>query len=170
MTTVALSEAGKYFEGVIGPELRVAALRGLRRAAVRGLQMIVVKIIPGQQPPVDRGTYRAGWKIESIPEGVALYNDEAHAAHIEWGVRAQNVRIGRAMLTALVEWVRRKGIAKKGEDPESVAWAIARSMQKHGIFNRYPGGGLQILKQLVDLWLGDFAREEVAREISREIS
>jgi hypothetical protein len=145
-----------------------AARAGLLKAANRGLQVLITEIIPSRSPqPVDRGTYRAGWKVEVIdPDRVAIMNPEPHAVFIEFGVRAENVKIGRAMLEALSEWAKRKGLAHTNQEAVGVAWAIAKAMQKKGIFNRNRPG-LRILEELVTKRIDNILKEEVAREIQR---
>lgn len=144
---------------------RAAAILGLQSAAARGVQDIIVRIIPSRTPqPVDRGVYRSGWRFYPAPNGAVIECFEPHAVLIEDGVRASNVKIGRAMIQALAEWVKRKGIAS-GDEAESVAWAIAKSMKRRGIFNR--GKGMGILAELVEKYLPGYVQEEVAREVAR---
>ncbi len=133
-------------------------------SAQRIVQLINVEIIPSfDHPPVDRGTYRAGWRVEAKPNVVHIVNTVKHSPFIEFGVRASNVKPGRAMVGALTQWVRRKGIgggvSKTGKPTKpsldqaaSTAWAIAKSMAGYqakigwvpgtGIFkgNTAPGG------------------------------
>ncbi len=192
-TTLKLENAGQHYRDM-APKLQAAARRGLLSAAERGVQRIVSEIIPSRSPqPVDRGVYRAGWKARSIEDGAEILNTEAHAVFIEEGVRPGNVKAGRAMIAALLEWVVRKGMGKSRLAPShtalrkvggkltashtvlkvvhdedanmQVVWAIIASMKKRGIFNR-GGQGLGILKQLNNE-LPDICREEVTREIAK---
>jgi hypothetical protein len=157
--TVTLKEAGVEFEEM-GRRIRKAALAGLRSAALRGIAVIVAEIIPSRVPqPVDRGLYRAGWKAHPLKNGAVIYNHEPHAALIEHGVRASNVKIGRAMIAALAEWARRKGF----EDPERAAWGIAKKMKERGIFGQT---GLGVLA-LLNARLPGIIREEVTREVNK---
>lgn len=134
-----------------------AAERGLVSAAHRLVNVIVTEIIPAEpRVPVDRGIYRGAWRVR--PQGrraVLVANDSPHAVFIEDGVRGQNVKPGRAMIEALAKWAVRKGIAGAGNgrdakgryvgatvDSMRIAWAIAKSMQKKGIFDG--GKGLKI--------------------------
>jgi hypothetical protein len=145
--------------------LRAAVVRGLHSAALRAVQVVVTQIIPSRSPqPVDRGVYRAGWRAVLLPDGADVENLEPVAPLVEDGVRAANVKPGRAMIRALASWVVRKGLASP-EDAEHVAWAIAKTMQVRGIFGR--GQGLGILRELVDRRLDAIVREEVEREIAR---
>jgi hypothetical protein len=144
---------------------RKAAVLGLQSAAARGVQDIITRIIPSRTPqPVDRGVYRSGWRFYPAPDGAVIECFEPHAILIEDGVRAGNVKIGKKMIDALAEWVQRKGIVS-GDEARSVAWAIAKSMQRRGIFNK--GKGMGILAELVDKYLPGYVEEEVAREVER---
>jgi len=144
---------------------RKAAVLGLQSAAARGVQDIVTRIIPSRTPqPVDRGVYRSGWRFYTAPDGAVIECFEPHAILIEDGVRAGNVKIGKKMIDALAEWVQRKGIVS-GDEARGVAWAIAKSMQRRGIFNK--GKGMGILAELVDKYLPNYVEEEVAREVER---
>lgn len=163
-TEITLKEAAQH-TGELKEKWRKAAILGLQSAAARGVQDIITRIIPSRTPqPVDRGIYRSGWRFYPSPNGAVIENFEPHAVLIEDGVRASNVKIGRAMINALAEWVKRKGIA--GEDEaEQVAWAIAKSMKRRGIFNH--GKGMGILAELVEKYLPGYVQEEVAREVER---
>jgi len=158
---ITLKEAGVEFEDM-GKRMRSAAIKGLRSAALRGVQIIITEIIPSRVPqPVDRGLYRAGWKqmpIGGKSPGDVIYNHEPHAMLVDRGVRASNVKIGRAMIAALAEWAKRKGF----EHPESAAWGIAKKMKERGIFGQT---GLGILA-LLNARLPEVVREEVTREIN----
>jgi hypothetical protein len=100
--------------------IREAAIRGLRAAALRLVNHIVVSVIPAEpRVPVDRGIYRAGWKMRPIEGGAEVYNNTPHASFIEDGVRAANVKVGRLMLDAITAWVKRKGI-DKGPGPKLI--------------------------------------------------
>jgi len=165
----------KVFEAGHEESVRVWLDQGFEKAAERALlatgnrlvATIQNEIIPKEEPkPVDRGIYRAAWRAKKIKGGAEVYNTAPHAVFIEYGVRAQNVKIGPAMINALEQWVMRKGIASKKE-ARSVAYAIAMSMKKKGIFNRGGRGGLRILDKALDR-LGDFLNKEFQVEIRRE--
>lgn len=146
-------------------------------AAVRGLNTVVTVIIPSRDPtPVDRGIYRAGYKVGMIPEGATVYNDSPAAAIIEGGVRASNIKIGRKLINALAQWIIRKGIVKRGKgakgaadaitEARSIAWAIAKKAKAgKGFHNQRPGGGLQIQAQLNRDFIKQYVREEVMRAL-----
>ena len=159
---VALKDADAFFAN-LPVELRSASVRGLHSAALRLQGVITTVLIPSRTPqPVDRGVYRAGWRTVFESDGATVENLEVHAIFIEEGVRAENVKPGKKMISALVEWVVRKGIAG-GKEAVSVAWAIARAQQKKGIFAN--GQGLGIVRELVDVWVERVTQEEVLREV-----
>ncbi len=147
---------------------REAALKGLHSAAMRAVQIIQTEIIPSRVPqPVDRGLFRAGWRWKPESTGALIYNVEPHAAFVEFGVRAGNVKIGKKMILALAEWAVRKKLAEPGKKAIAAAWAIAKTMQRRGIFK---GDGLRILEELVDVYLPDLVQEEIAAEIEFELT
>lgn len=163
---VDLEDAASYF-GSFTHELDRAAKRGLLSAAHQAVSVILVSIIPTRTPsPVDRGIYRSGWRAKQEEYGASFGNDEPHAGFIEDGVRAANVKPGRAMITALAAWATRKGIAS-GKDSLAAAWAISRAMQRRGIFKG--GTGMGILREVIDQHIERLVQEEVAREIERSI-
>lgn len=170
--TIDLKLSGKEIER-LGPKLRATVGRALFSAAIRGVQVIQTQIIPRRVPqPVDRGMYRAGWRSAPIADGESviggeLWNGEPHAAFVEAGVRAQNVKPGHAMITALAEWARRKGLdgTDTPEGARQVAWAIARAMMRRGIFNK--GRGMGILRELMTRRMPAIIREEIRREAGR---
>jgi hypothetical protein len=164
-TSVEISAASQWLDR-LGGSLRGAAERGLLAAAQRGVSEIVGRIIPSRSPkPFDRGVFQAGWRAMQVEGGADIFNNEPHAAFIEDGVRAANVKPGMAMLRALASWAERKGLAKKGNGM-SMAWAIATKMKRRGIFNG--GQGFGILKELIEDRIDDLIAEEVTREIERE--
>lgn len=166
---VPLSRAAQQFD-LLEQEIRAAAFRGLVLAGMRGLQLLLVQILPRRvPPPVDRGVFRAGWKLRLGPDFVEIYNDEPHAPFVEEGVRAKNVKPGRAMIQALTEWSLRKGLAADAKEATAIAWAIARSMQKQGIFiGKGPyKNGLGILRELVDHHIEPLIEAEVLANVGR---
>ncbi len=163
-----------------GPEidkLEEKAKKVFQKAAMstgyRLVSHIVNIVIPSMRlPPVDRGAYRAGWRVKPIPGGAYVYNAAPHANFIEKGVPPENVKIGKAMIDALTSWVIRKGIAKKKgkgsaakaaqeQQARSIAWAIAMSMKKKGIFRAHGYGILKLAMQKIPL----FIQEEIVREV-----
>ncbi len=97
-----------------------ATLRACYAAALRGRTIIMETIgATTPYPPVDRGVFRASFKAERAPDGAGLFSDAPHAAFIEYGCRPHWAPIG-----PLVEWVKRKKLAKGSE-----AYGIARAIQ-----------------------------------------
>ncbi len=147
--------------------------RGIVSAAFRTLGVIVNELIPQEKfPPVFDGAYRAGWQVEITEKGADLFNTNPVAPMVEYGVRAENIKIGRTMITALTDFARRKLGAEK---PEQVAWAIAMAMKgmgkrrsgfNPGIFNRDGKEGLRIGERAAAR-VKDFVQEEVTREYER---
>lgn len=167
----------------LGNDVRRRVGHALFSSAIRGVQVIQTQIIPAVQPrPVDRGVYRAGWRYAVLLEGDTvvggeIFNNEPVAAFIEKGVRAENVKVGRAMIDALAEWVLRKGIVKKkvtkkrtaekvASEARSAAWAIALSMKKHGIFAH--GQGHHVLGTLMRVTMPFIVKAEIARAMKEK--
>lgn len=169
--SIELKDAARYFGKKIPDAIDRGAKAGLLSAAMRIKQDIITKHIPGAQPfpPVARGTYRAAWNVRptspsATTDEFEVYNDAPHAPMVEYGVRAGNVKPGRAMIAGLAEWASIKGIAD-GPQAVRVAFAIAKSMMQTGIFG---GTGLRILeKAMADA--PRYIREEVVREIERAL-
>lgn len=172
---ISIFEFGEWSRKLEG-RTREAALRGLFSAAVRLQGHVVNVVIPAEKRvPVDRGVYRAGWRTRKITNGALLYNAVPYASIVEHGARASNVKVGRKMIDALTEWVRRKGIGggttKSGrprklslDDARPIAWAIAMSMKKKGIFDE--GKGLGILAK-ANRMVAKFVNEEVEHELRK---
>ena len=180
MATFTIEESDKFLNA-IAVTMREASMRGLQSAALRTVNHIVTVTIPAIIPePTSRGIYKAAWHVEPLPNGYMVVNSLAHAIFIEYGVRAENVKIGRKLIESLTEWVRAKNIGatvtttKSGlrkvkkatvEEATSIAWAIAKTMKKRGIFNN--GQGWHVLGEATKN-APRFIREEVARELKRE--
>ncbi len=161
--TITLKQAPAEIQKV-GADLKRRLGHAMFSSCIRGVQVIQTQIIPTLVPrPVDRGIYRAGWRYAVLLEGdtVAggeIFNSEPVAAFIEKGVRAENVKIGMALINALAEWALRKGLVSKkvtkkrsaaavANEARSAAWAIALSMKKRGIFQQ--GKGFHVLGKLL---------------------
>lgn len=180
MTTRLHIERFPEWARTLDKNLRAAAVRGLFSTALRLQQYITTDLIPREpRIPVDRGVYRAGWRAKPLPDGALLYNPVPHAPIVEWGARAESIKVGRKMIDALAEWVRRKGIAdttrptRTGrtrkvkvteKEARRIAWAIALSMKKRGIFNG--GQGLRILER-ANKRAREFAMQEVTAELEK---
>ena len=149
-------------------ELFAGALNSaLLSAGYKVQQLIVSELIPQTTPtPVDRGFYRAAWRVRSgIEDGqtfAEIVNDVKHALFIEYGVKSDRVRPGKAMHEALTEWVIRKGLSagrqvmsdgstrRKNKttqnfEASSMAYAIMMKLKENGIFDH--GAGLKIAQR-----------------------
>jgi hypothetical protein len=163
-------EQAPAWVGRLEGELKRAALRGLYSAAQRMVGVVGETIANESRVPVDRGIYKAGWRARALPDGATYSNATPHGVLIEDGVRADHVKPGRQMIDALAAWVVRKGLVGAARGVEAaaegrrIAWAIAKSMQKKGIFNN--GGGLKIMAK-ANRRLPAILEEEVRREIER---
>lgn len=165
--------------------LKSGARKGAISAANRLVSIIQTEVIPNENPPpVDIGTFRMGFRAEPTDDGAVVINTAPHAKIIEYGARAENIKVGRKMIDALVEWIMRKGLVltPKGlkiihrtfKTPESrktaetearqLAWAIAQNMKKRGIFNRNDEKGLQITRKALKR-----GRAMIIKEVITEI-
>lgn len=152
--------------------MRQAAEKGLYSAGLRLVEHITTEIIPQTNPePVDRGMYRAGWRATRLPgEGCLVSNTLPYAPIIEYGARGANIKIGRKMIDALAKWVMRKGLTgntkgkARADEARQIAWAIAMSMKRTGIFNG--GKGLRVLER-ASKRIPAFMKEEIARELKK---
>jgi len=143
-----------------------AVKRAMVATAARLVNHIQTEVIPNAQPqPVDRGLYKASWKFGKTDDGAEVWNSASYAAIIEYGARAAKIKPGRLMIDALTAWVRRKGIAQNTVEARQIAFAIAFSMKKKGIFNG--GKGLRILEKSLGR-LHEFLSKEFAVEHKRE--
>lgn len=185
---------------LVGAAVDKQVRRGALSAAHKLVSHIKSSVIPstanevvGGRTPVDRGLYRAAWVAQKTDRGADVYNSLPYAPIVEWGARAENIKIGKRMIDALTDWARRKGLVAKrvavagkaatgeggdftrvrwrgrtnvemAEAARAVAWAIAIAMKKRGIFAG--GQGLRVLERARQK-LPQFLQEEIAREIAR---
>ena len=168
-------EFGKWLEGGIQTVAKKACLS----TAMRVVSVITTELIPNEEfPPIFDGHYRSGWRADPTEKGADVYNDIPYASIIEDGARAENIKIGGAMIEALTEWVRRKGLAGPPAKSRSakatqlvnarnIAWAIAVSMKTKGIFNRDGRKGLKIAERAMAR-VPTLFREEFAAELKRK--
>lgn len=155
--------------------MQQAAKRASLATAMRLVQYIQTVLIPAADPaPVFDRHYASGWRAEPTRTGADVYNDIPYASIIERGARAENIKIGKKMIDALTEWVRRKGLTgdrkpTKGniDAARSIAWAIATSMKATGIFNRNDQKGLRIAEKASKMAPAFFI-EELRTEMGRE--
>jgi len=164
----------------VADKIRLAKERGVLSAAQRLVQVIKAEIVPNQErPPVDQGAYLAGFDAEPTREGADVFNTAPHAPIIEYGARAENIKVGRKMIQALSEWVVRKGLLGRGrgsvqeraqnDEAQRMAWAIAQSMKKRGIFNPNGQEGLRIMEQAARR-LPRLLEEEINAELRELLS
>jgi len=165
---LTLKQAVAWFSPAgMGAEMREAALRGLYSAALRAKQDLQTRAMTelGNEKPIDRRIYVAGWQVEKLPDGAAVYNAVPHAVFIEYGVPAANVVASFKAQQAIAEWARRK----LGGIDEKKAWwvagAILANLRRKGIFKR--GQGLRVLERYVNGSLPVVARDEIARELKK---
>lgn len=163
MARFTLRQAPAFLRAVEG-DAREAALRGLYSAALRLKQHVLGVIAAEDRPPVDEGNYRASWAVRRTPTGAILFNTAPQAPLIEEGVRASAVKVGRKMIDALTAWVLRKRLESDSGKARQRAWAIARAMEKRGIFDG--GRGLRILEKASRM-IPEFMNEEVGRELAK---
>lgn len=91
------------------------------------------------------GIYFKSWQARRIPEGAVLYSDVPYAGFVEWGTRPGH----RMNPAVLYRWIMMKMAGSFSEprgnkDPmwfekqvRSTAFAIARSIKRHGIYPRF---------------------------------
>lgn len=153
-----------------GDLVKKAAILGMRTAAARSVTHIQTVIIPNTRlssgrlaPPVDTRAYTAGWRAKPLDKGALITHiNQRIAAIIEHGVKARNVKIGRAMLTALASWALRKRIVTTTAEAAQIAWAIAKTFEKNGMEGR------KVLER-AQPEIRMFIRREVARNISEAL-
>jgi hypothetical protein len=165
---MSLREAGVYFApmGPFAKEMRKAAAKGLFSAALRAKQDIVARVIPNQpRVPVDRGIYKAGWQVEKLPDGAAIYNAVPYAIIIENGVPPGNVKAGGRARLNIAEWARRKFGGLDANAAWEVAGRIITAMRKRGIFQG--GKGLRILEKYSRDTLPNIIKREVEAELNK---
>jgi len=179
---IEIDEAPEWVQE-LRENLRNAAILGLQSAGLRLVSHIQTTLESvrdertGKGPPIDRGAYRAAWKVRKVAKGVIVENTLPYASIIEYGARGENISISRAMIQALTDWIMRKGLAGKRprksntegridfyQRAHGMAWAIAVSMKKTGIFNG--GKGLGVLRKAMQD-LPAIVNEEVTRELRR---
>jgi hypothetical protein len=177
MATFNISQKDAIVKHVSGAIER-SAKRGMLSAALKIQAIIQTEIIPAEDPPpINTRAYAAAWGNPPVEtdQGIDLVNTMPYASIIEGGARAENIKIGTAMIDALTSWVIMKGLVGRPrgaagrqqaeQDARQIAWAIAVSMKKKGIFNR-GGTGLRIAEKAAKRAPAIVAHE-VAAEIKR---
>jgi hypothetical protein len=169
VSKISITEAPAWVKGLEGA-LHRAAVRGIHSAGQRLVGHVQEVIASEPRQPVDRAIYKDAWRSTPEATGAYVHNDSPHAVFIEDGVRGDHVKVGRKMVDALVEWVQRKGLTRdvpkesRSSAARQIAWGIAKSMQKKGIFGE--GKGLHILEKALRM-APKFIEEEVRREIEK---
>jgi len=105
-----------------------------RTVLTRGPALLQESVDSTRPLPVDRGTYRRGWKYVRLPDGAQIFSTTPYAAIIEQGRRPGQRRPPTA---ELMGWVRRKGLVKgRGKnadaDARSMAYVVARAIGRRG--------------------------------------
>jgi len=180
MTTIPIDRPDQLAEH-LSKQVKSIVSRALMSSAMRLIGVIQNDLIPSEDPPpILNRHYASGWIPEPQPNGdVHIKNTMPYAAVIEWGAKAENIKIGRAMIEALTEWVITKGLVGRPKnavqraqaqfEARNMAWAIAQAMKNPpsgkmgGIFNRNGQNGLRIAEKA-----GKRAPEIVSEEIARE--
>ena len=140
MQPMASIDVGAYVIGLTKAR-REAVVRAIQLTCATRAPMEIQKVVDATKPlPVDRGTYRRGFKVRDLRDGAMIYNSVLHAPIIEWGRRAGKM----PPIDAITDWVIRKGMVphvrrgKKGagwtvwdqrQAAQQIAWLIARKMK-----------------------------------------
>lgn len=168
LNVLTVKQAVAWFSPAgLGEQMKAAAMRGLYSATLRAKQDLQTRAMTelGNEKPIDRRIYVAGWQTEKLPDGAAIYNAVPHAVYIEYGVPSGSVVASHKAQLAIAEWARRKlgGIDEK--KAWQVAGAILATLRSRGIFRR--GQGLRVLERYVKAALPVVVRDEIARELKK---
>ena len=133
----ALADAARFIVERRKKRMALAVRAVQETVLTRGPQLIQQEIDATTPLPVDRGTYRRGWKFVRVKEGAEVYATTPYAAIVEDGRRPGKM----PPIEPLVGWVKRKGLVtgrgKKAQaDARGAAFAIARAIAKRGIRGR----------------------------------
>lgn len=129
---ITLTQLGQVVT-TLDSRLRRGIVRGLQASAMR-FEGIVVEEIDNAEPypAVDTGGLRQSVDRTNLPDGSIVAVKAPHAAVIEHGSRPHFPPIN-----PLVEWVKRKGMAKDEEEARRIAHAIARKIAERGTEPRH---------------------------------
>lgn len=129
---VTLKELGPALGRMLRQDFRAVVVKAIQNAVFLHGPVIIQEEIASVQPhePVDRGTYKAAWSAEALADGAVLYNPLPYAAVIEHG-RRPGAR--RPPPQVLVDWVRRKGLAKTEAEARGLAYVIGKKIGEKGI-------------------------------------
>jgi hypothetical protein len=138
-----LEDAGVKIQAFFNTKVRTAAIKGLQSAAVEMHRDIVSSYIPASGLQRFRGIYAGSWKTKMLPDGAIVFSTAPHAPIIEYGRRA-GAPIGRKMIDELAHWVKVHGLAQTATEVRQIAFAIALSIQRRGM---WMPNGLRILEK-----------------------
>jgi len=119
-------------------ERKKAALHALQDTVfVRGHQIAQEEVARTEPPPVDRGEYKAKFKVYNTRTGAVFTNIAKHAGVIEKGRRPGTW----PPRFAIEQWVKRKFRVRYGPNPsgnwlKGLAFVIARKIARRGIKGR----------------------------------
>lgn len=143
MQPMASMDVSAYVVGLTKAR-REAVVRAIQLTCATRAPMEIQKVVDATKPlPVDRGTYRRGFKVRELADGAMIYNPVAYAPVIEFGRRP-----GQKMppIDAIADWVIRKGLvaAARGKakwdqrrEAVQIAWLIARKIAARGIEGKH---------------------------------
>lgn len=113
-------------------EVRQAAIRGCRSAALRGVGFAVEAIQSAKpHPAVNTGALVQSVRSAPIEGGGRISVDAPHAAIMEDGTRPF-----RPPLAPLVLWAKRR-FQVSDKEAKSIAWAVREAIAKRGIAPRH---------------------------------
>ncbi len=167
-----LEEASEHYrlrskeaQQVIRKALMIAAQRTVTHIVANVLPTTVIETRQGARhaPPIDQGHYKAGFRAWPTARGSRIgHVNPKIAAIIEHGVRPGHMKPGREMIRALAAWAHRHGLEGQKEDPERVAWAIAKSLVRYGMAPR------KVFERAEPMAL-KFAQEEIRRAMAKHL-
>lgn len=131
MSTVKLSlSEWVVYLNMLGKRFKPAALRGLRKAAMQGVQTLRQNTSTALL--VNTGAYKRGWKYIPLSNGALIYNAQPYAGVLERGRRRGGLMPPTLPLT---RWAQRKlGLSKK--NAKRAGFAIALAIKKRGTKGR----------------------------------
>lgn len=141
-TTVKLADLGSYVTGLTEDRRKAMIKTVQTECGTLGLALIQQTIDQTHPLPVDRATYRRGWKCRKLDDGASLQNSQAHASIIERGRRPGQ---RPPPSDTMIGWVHRKGLTKKAglrgkaakQAERGMAFVIARAIGRRGLKARW---------------------------------
>lgn len=149
----------------LGERAHAALQRGILSGALRCIPLMqkrTEQAVPASQSgragAFNTGNYRRRWKVRSVTNGAAIYNDATYAGVIDSGRRPGTM----PNLGAIEAWAKRRlGLSDK--EAKSAAYPIARAIKARGLKPRNVlSGATQQLAELI--------QKEVIRELQREMA